>query len=134
MKDLTPITLAVKSPQYLVVNPQSGITSLQDLVAKAKAAPSKYSHASVAVGSASHLTMQMFKSAATINITHVPYMGAGPAIADLLAGIVQMGYFVPGNVLLPGDAITKVLCGSSTAAHCSALSSRSLQTKVMPIR
>src|SRR5262249_25639623 len=80
VKDLTPITLAVKSPQYLVVNPSSGITSVKDLVQKAKADPKKYSYASIAMGSASHLTMEMFKSAAGIHVTHVPYKGAGPAL------------------------------------------------------
>jgi tripartite-type tricarboxylate transporter receptor subunit TctC len=98
VKDLAPITLAVTSPQYLTINPSSGITSVADLVAKAKADPKRFSYASVAVGSASHLTMEMFKSAAGINITHVPYKGAAPAMTDLVAGNVQMGFFVPGNV------------------------------------
>lgn len=98
VKDLQPLTLAVKSPQYLVVNPNSGITSVQDLVAKAKKEPGKYSYASVAVGSASHLTMEMFKSAAGFNITHIPYRGAGPAVTDLVAGQVHAAFMVPGNV------------------------------------
>lgn len=97
-RDLAPITLAVKSPQYLVVNPAAGFTSVQDFVAKAKAAPDKYSYGSVAMGSASHLTMEMFKAAAGFRMTHVPYRGAGPALTDLIAGNVQAGFFVPGNV------------------------------------
>lgn len=97
-RDLAPIILAVKSPQYLVVHPGSGITSLADFVAKAKAAPTKYSYGSVALGSASHLTMEMFKAAAGFQMTHVPYRGAGPAITDLVAGTIQAGFFVPGNV------------------------------------
>jgi tripartite-type tricarboxylate transporter receptor subunit TctC len=98
VRDLQPLTLAVKAPQYLVVNPASGITSLQDLLAKAKADPGKLSYASIAVGSASHLTMEMLKSAAGVNLTHIPYRGAGPAVADLLGNQVQVGFFVPGNV------------------------------------
>ena len=98
VKDLQPITLAVKAPQYLVVNPATGIHSVQELVAKAKAEPAKLSYASIAMGSASHLTMEMFKSAAGVNLTHIPYRGAGPAVTDLLAGNVQAGFFVPGNV------------------------------------
>jgi len=98
LRDLQPLTLAVKAPQYLVVNPASGITSVQDLVAKAKAQPSKFSYASVAVGSASHLTMEMLKLAAGVNLTHIPYKGAGPAVTDLVAGNVHAAFFVPGNV------------------------------------
>ncbi|CAN7500745.1 tripartite tricarboxylate transporter substrate binding protein [Acidovorax sp. LjRoot118] len=97
-KDLAPITLAVKSPQYLVVNPDTGITDVRDFIAKAKADPKKYAYGSVAMGSASHLTMEMMKSAAGFQMTHVPYRGAGPAITDLIAGNIQAGFFVPGNV------------------------------------
>ena len=97
-KDLAPITLMVKSPQYLVVNPATGITSVADFVAKAKAAPAKYSYGSVALGSASHLTMEMFKTAAGFHMTHIPYRGAGPAVTDLIAGTIQAAFFVPGNV------------------------------------
>lgn len=120
MKDLAPITLAVKSPQYLVASAKSDITSLQDLVAKAKAAPDKYSYASVAVGSASHLTMEMFKSAAHVNLTHVPYKGAGPAMTDLLAGNVQAGFFVPGNVLqYAKDGRLRLLASSGSTRFAS---------------
>lgn len=98
LKDLAPITLAVKSPQYLVVNPATGIISVKDLVARAKAEPSKYSYGSIALGSASHLTMEMLKSAAGFHMTHIPYRGAGPATTDLIAGNIQAGFFVPGNV------------------------------------
>ena len=98
LKDLAPITLAVKSPQYLVVNPKLGINGVKDLVSKAKADPRKYAYGSIAMGSASHLTMEMFKEAAGINVTHVPYRGAGPALTDLISGEIHMGFFVPGNV------------------------------------
>ena len=98
VKDLAPITLAVKSPQYLVVNPASGISSVADLLAKARAHPGQLSYASVAVGSASHLTMEMLKLAAKVNQTHIPYRGAAPAVTDLLAGNVHAAFFVPGNV------------------------------------
>ncbi len=98
MKDLAPITLAVKSPQYLVVNPATEIRDVKDFIAKAKANPAKYSYGSVALGSASHLTMEMMKSAAGFHMTHIPYRGAGPAVSDLIAGNIQAGFFVPGNV------------------------------------
>ena len=98
MKELAPITLAVKAPQYLVVNPAAGFTDVKDFIAKAKANPTQYSYGSVAMGSASHLTMEMMKSAASFHATHIPYRGAGPAVTDLIAGNVQAGFFVPGNV------------------------------------
>ena len=98
VKDLTPITLAVTSPQYLVVNNDVPIKTIAELVAAAKADPSRLSYASVSVGSASHLTMEMFKAAAKINITHVPYKGAAPALTDLVAGNVHTAFLVPGNV------------------------------------
>lgn len=98
VKDLAPITLAVTTPQYLVTNPGVSINSVADLVSRAKASPGRLSYGSVAVGSASHLTMEMLKSAASVDITHVPYKGAGPAVADLIAGNVQAAFLVPGNV------------------------------------
>ncbi|MBU0587170.1 MAG: tripartite tricarboxylate transporter substrate binding protein [Gammaproteobacteria bacterium] len=97
-KDLAPITLAVKAPQYLVLNPDTGIKNVQDFIDQAKANPTKFSYGSVALGSASHLTMEMMKSAANFHMTHIPYRGAGPAVSDLIAGNVQAGFFVPGNV------------------------------------
>lgn len=98
LKDLAPISLVVTAPQYLTVNPAAGINSVADLVARAKAEPGKLSYASVAVGSASHLTMEMLKTGANVFITHIPYRGAGPAVTDLIAGNVQAAFFVPGNV------------------------------------
>lgn len=98
MIDFAPITLAVKSAQYLVVNPVSGISSTLDFVEKAKASPAKYSYGSVALGSASHLTMEMLKSAGNFQVTHIPYRGAGNAVSDLIAGNIHAGFFVPGNV------------------------------------
>lgn len=98
VKDLAPITLAVAAPQYLVVNPALPIKNVQEMVAYAKSSGGKMSYASIAVGSASHLTMEMFKLAAGVEITHIPYRGAGPAITDLLAGNVGAAFLVPGNV------------------------------------
>jgi len=98
VKDLSPITLAVTSPQFLVVHPSVPVKSVAELVAKAKAEPGALSYASVATGSASHLTMEMLKLAAHVDITHVPYKGSGPAVVDLVGGQVQAAFFVPGNI------------------------------------
>jgi len=98
VKDLAPITLAVATPQYLVVNPALPIKSVPEFVAYAKNSTHKMSYASIAVGSASHLTMEMLKVAAGVDITHIPYRGAGPAVTDLIAGNVDAAFLVPGNV------------------------------------
>jgi tripartite-type tricarboxylate transporter receptor subunit TctC len=98
VKDLAPISLLVTTPNYLVVAPSSGITSVADLVAKAKASPGKLAYASIALGSSSHLTMEMLKTAAGVDLTHVPYKGPPAALTDLVSGNVQAAFFVPGNV------------------------------------
>jgi len=98
-KDLAPITLAVTTPQFLTVNPGAPFNTVAELVAYAKANPGKLSYGSVGVGSASHLTMEMFKSAAGVNIVHIPYKGSAPNVTDLLGGQVQLSFLVPGNVL-----------------------------------
>ena len=98
-KDLTPISLVVTTPQFLVVNPNVPAKSVAEFVAQAKAAPGKMSYGSVSIGSASHLTMEMLKTAAKIDVVHVPYKGAPPVLTDLLSGQIQAGFFVPGNVL-----------------------------------
>ncbi|HSV20611.1 MAG TPA: tripartite tricarboxylate transporter substrate binding protein [Casimicrobiaceae bacterium] len=99
VKDLVPITLAVTSPQFLVVNPSVPVKNVAEFVALAKAEPGRLSYASVSVGSASHLTMEMLKSAAHVDVVHVPYKGSQPAVVDILGGQVQAGFFVPGNVM-----------------------------------
>ena len=97
-KDLAPITLMVTAAQFLVVHPSVPAKNVAELVALAKADPKALSYGSVSVGSASHLTMEMLKSAANVNLTHVPYKGAGPAVADLIGGQIQAAFLVPGNI------------------------------------
>jgi tripartite-type tricarboxylate transporter receptor subunit TctC len=99
VKDLAPITLAVTAPQFLTVHPSVPASTVAELVALAKARPGKLSYASIAVGSASHLTMEMLKTAADVDIVHIPYKGSAPAVTDILGGNVQTAFFVPGNVL-----------------------------------
>jgi tripartite-type tricarboxylate transporter receptor subunit TctC len=99
VKDLAPITLAVTSPQFLVVHPSVPVNNVAEFVARAKANPGKMAYASVSVGSASHLTMEMLKSAAGIDVTHVPYKGSAPAVVDVIGGQVDAAFLVPGNIL-----------------------------------
>lgn len=114
VKDLAPITLAVTAPQLLALNPKVPAKNVKEFVALARSG--KLSYASVSTGSASHLTMEMFKSAAGVDITHVPYKGAGPAVVDLLGGQVDAAFLVPGNISqFVKDGKAKII--ASTGAH-----------------
>jgi tripartite-type tricarboxylate transporter receptor subunit TctC len=91
IKDFAPISELVNAPNVLFVRPDSGITSIADLVAKVKAEPDKYNYSSPGVGTKSHLTGELLKLRAGINMQHVPYRGGGPATQALVAGTVQVG-------------------------------------------
>jgi tripartite-type tricarboxylate transporter receptor subunit TctC len=95
-KNLAPITLAVRAPQFLVVNPNVPAKTLAEFVNLAK--KKNLSYGSVSSGSASHLTMEMLNAAAHIQLTHVPYRGATQAVTDLLSGEVDAAFLVPGNI------------------------------------
>jgi tripartite-type tricarboxylate transporter receptor subunit TctC len=90
MADFTPVTLAVRAPNILVVTPSLPVKSVKELIALAKAQPGKVNYAAGSVGSTIHLAAELFKSMAGVDIVYVPYKGAGPAMADLVAGNVQM--------------------------------------------
>jgi tripartite-type tricarboxylate transporter receptor subunit TctC len=89
-KDLVPVGMLHQLPLVLIVNPQVPATSLAELIDYAKKNPGKLTFASAGVGSASHLTAELFKIAAGIDILHVPYKGGGAATADLISGQVSM--------------------------------------------
>ena len=81
-----PITIMAKLPYILVVHPKVPVATLAELIAYAKAHPGKLNIGSPGLGSSSHLTGEMLKLAAGIEMTHVPYVGLAPALTDLLAG------------------------------------------------
>ena len=91
IKDFVPISELVNAPNVLFVRPDSGITSIADLVAKAKAEPDKFNYSSPGVGTKSHLTGELLKLRAGISVQHVPYRGGGPATQAVVAGTVQVG-------------------------------------------
>jgi tripartite-type tricarboxylate transporter receptor subunit TctC len=91
-KDLAPIVQFMASPSVLVVNPQVPARNLQELLALAKSQPGKLNYASTGVGGSPHLAGEMLKYRAGIDAVHIPYKGAGPALNDLLAGNVTMGF------------------------------------------
>jgi tripartite-type tricarboxylate transporter receptor subunit TctC len=88
--DLVPITIAAKTANILVVNPSVPAKTLKELIAYAKANPGKLTFASQGNGSTGHIVGEQFKSAAGIDINHVPYRGGAPAQQDLIAGHVTM--------------------------------------------
>lgn len=98
--DFTHIGMIARGPNTLVVNPAFEAKSLKELVEIAKAKPGALSYASSANGSSNHLSMEMLKVAAGLQITHVPYKGGGPAIADVMAGHVPM-MFINFDAALP---------------------------------
>jgi len=100
VKDFAPISLMASSPFLLVLNSESPVRSVRDLVALAKAQPGTLTYASGGSGSSTHLVAELFKMLAGVNITHIPYKGAGPAFVDLIAGQVTM-YFASIPPALP---------------------------------
>jgi len=96
-KDLAPISLLATAPQLLVVLPALGVDSFGGFIDYARAHPGRVSYASVGSGSASHLTMELLKGEAKLDLVHVPYRGFPPAVTDMLAGNIQaMFAIIPG--------------------------------------
>jgi len=89
LDDIQFLTLVAKIPSVLVVNTKSGIDSLDTLVKKAKADPGKLSYSSAGPGTTPHIGMEIFKDQAGVNILHVPYKGAAPALTAVVGGEVQ---------------------------------------------
>jgi tripartite-type tricarboxylate transporter receptor subunit TctC len=91
LKDFAPISELVNAPNVLIVLPNSGIKSIADLVAQAKADPAKFNYSSPGAGTKSHLTGELLKLRAGIQMVHVPFRGAGPAAQAVLSNTVQVG-------------------------------------------
>jgi tripartite-type tricarboxylate transporter receptor subunit TctC len=92
-KDFALITLVVRVPEVVAVHPSLPVNNLAELVAYAKANPGKVNFGSAGGGSITHLAGELLKSEAKIDMVHVPYKGAAPAVNDLVGGQVQMGIF-----------------------------------------
>ena len=97
--DFAPITLLCTFPNLLVVSNSSPATSVQELIAYAKANPGKVTFGSSGIGTSPHLSGELFKRMAGIEATHVPYRGAGPAINDLLPGRLTMMFNTAGSLM-----------------------------------
>ena len=89
-RDLVPVSLVASAPLILVVHPSLPVKSLKDFIAHAKANPGKLNFGSGGPGTTPHLAGEMLKSMAGLQMTHVPYKGGGPALADLIGGQLQL--------------------------------------------
>ncbi len=89
-KDLAAVTLIATAPYVLVVQPALPVKSLRELLALAKAKPKEIVYGSAGFGSSGHLAAELFSTLAGVQMNHVPYKGAGPALVDLLGGQLQL--------------------------------------------
>lgn len=120
LKDLAPVTLVSAPPYLLAVSASMQVSSVQELIAYAKAKPGAINFASSGPGSASHLAAELFMSMSQTKMTHVPYKGIGQAVNDLVAGTVTV-MFGPPPPLLPHVQSGKLRALAVTGAERSPL-------------
>jgi tripartite-type tricarboxylate transporter receptor subunit TctC len=113
------VTLVSASPYVIAVNPAVPADNLRELVDYAKKNPDKLSFGSSGVGAASHLSAELFKSMAGIEMLHVPYKGTGQAVTDLLAGQIQV-MFAPAQTVMPHVQAGRLKAFAVTSAKRSA--------------
>ncbi|OYU92782.1 MAG: MFS transporter [Burkholderiales bacterium PBB5] len=99
LTDLAPVVQLSAFPLVLEVHPSTGITTLKDFIAQAKAKPGGFSFASAGSGTPQHLAGEIFGKAAGVKLSHVPYRGAGPALNDLVGGQVPVMFDILGSSL-----------------------------------
>ncbi len=113
IKDFAPISLLALAPLVVAVHPSLGVSTMQDLVNKAKDKSLNLAYASNGVGSSSHLATELFCSMANVQMTHIPYKGLAPALADLLSGQVKL-MFSSSVAILPHVATGRLKVLAST--------------------
>ena len=118
LRDFTPVSLIGTTPNVLVVHPSVPAHSVAEFIAYAKANPGKLNYASPGVGTSPHLTMELFKSLAGIDIVNVPYKGGAPALADVMAGqVVGMFGNLPEQLPAVRGGKTRALGVSTLKRH-----------------
>ena len=98
-RDFAPISLVGSQANILVVNPNVPAKTMAELIALLRANPGKFNYASSGHGAAAHLAAELFKAEAKVDIVHVPYKGAAPALTDVIAGHVQMMFATAASVV-----------------------------------
>ena len=121
LKQLQPITLIGRSSYVLVVKNDFAAQNVPELIALLKANPGKYNYSSAGAGSAIHLAAELFKNKAGVDIVHVPYKGAGPAMNALMAGDVEMMFGSVAELKSQIQAKRFRAIGVTTATRSSAL-------------
>jgi len=92
LRDIAPVASMIRQPQIMLANPSLAATTVPEFIAYAKANPGKITTASAGIGSTGHLVGELFKMTVGVDLVHVPYRGAGPALTDLLGGQVLISF------------------------------------------
>lgn len=119
LKDLAPVTMVASTPMVLIVHPSMPVKTIKDLVALAKARPGQINYSSAGSGTTTHLSAELFRAMTNVNIVHVPYKGAPPALADLAGGHVQMMFSTLPAVLplITGKRLRPIAVSATTRSR-----------------
>jgi len=120
VKDFSPISLTVSTPTVLVVHPSVPVKSVKELIALAKARPGELNYASTSTGNANHISAELFKAMAGVNIVRVNYKGGAQAVSDLIAGQVHL-QFGSAGVVMPWVKLGRLRALAVASAEPSAL-------------
>jgi tripartite-type tricarboxylate transporter receptor subunit TctC len=120
LTDLEPIGLAANASLLLVAHPKLGITSVQELIAKAKENPGHYVYGSPGIATPHHMAMELFKNRAGVDIVHIPFSATGPAVTQLLGGEVPL-MFLPVHVAIAHVKAGKLVALAAGGARRSPL-------------
>ena len=99
IRDFSPVTLINRLVNVVVVHPSAAAGSIKELIALAREKPGQLNYASAGTGTVAHLSAELFKTMAGVNIVHVPYKGAGPALVALIGGQVQLSFSSASSVM-----------------------------------
>jgi tripartite-type tricarboxylate transporter receptor subunit TctC len=121
LSDFSPVTLAGTSTLVVVTNPTSGIDSIADLIARAKAEPGKLTYGSPGIATPHHMAMELFKDLTGTDLVHVPYKGSAGAVTDLVSGQINL-MFLPIHQVLPYREAgrLKILAAAGASRHPAA--------------
>jgi tripartite-type tricarboxylate transporter receptor subunit TctC len=121
LTDFTPVAIAGYTTLVLVTNPQSGIESVPDLIARAKAQPGKLNYGSPGIATPHHMAMELFKDLTATDMQHIPYKGSAGAVTDLVSGQINL-MFLPIHQVLPyrQSGRLKMLAAGGAKRHPSA--------------